>query len=144
MYLRSVASAIALIGVLAGCVTVTSQTPPPASLPAPSLATVPASECHPVAVTGVVRSDPADPRAVWLETTPQGQRVEVVWPVGYWAEWKILGDELYLQVYDSWGRPFMTTTDIPSPNHTCESGRPNTVLLMQTPPDAWVDVLRKG
>jgi hypothetical protein len=131
VYVRRATSVVALITVLAGCVTVTPQTELPASLPVPSLTTVPIRVCDPVAVTGVLHTDPSDPRVAWLET-PEGDRVEVVWPLGYRAKWITPSGELWLEVDDAKGRMFMTTNDIPSRNHVCESGRPNTVLLMQT------------
>jgi hypothetical protein len=131
MYLRFMASVVTSTAVLAGCVAVTTQTEPPASLPLPHLASIPARMCEPVAVTGVLRTDPGDPRVAWLETS-EGVRVEVVWPPRYSARWITLGRELFLEVLDPQGRQFMTTTDIPSPNHICDSGLPNTVLLMRT------------
>jgi hypothetical protein len=131
MYRRRIAFVVALTAALAGCVTVTTQTEPPASLTVPHLATIPARTCDPVAITGVLRTDPGDPRVAWLETS-DGMRIEVVWPTGYTATWMTLGRELFLEVHDPQGRLFMTTTDIPNPSHICDSGRPNTVLLMQT------------
>jgi hypothetical protein len=128
---RQMGSVAVLTALLAGCVTVTTQTEPPASLPVPHLTTVPTRTCDPVAVTGVLHTDPGDPRVAWLETS-DGARIEVVWPTGYAASWITLGRELFLEVHDPQGRLFMTTTDIPNPNHICDSGRPNTVLLMQT------------
>jgi hypothetical protein len=99
----------------------------------PDITTIPARTCDPVAVTGVLRTDPGDPRVAWLETS-EGVRIEVAWPSGYAASWITLGRELFLEVRDAQGRQFMTTNDIPSQSHICDSGRPNTVLLMQTDP----------
>jgi len=134
----SVALVIAALAILAGCGTEAPLTPAPSSttsvsIPPPRLTTIPVSTCQRAAVSGVIRSDPADPHFVWLEGS-NGQRIDVVWPIGYRAEWKTLGTERYIEVYDARGRAFITTTDIPSPEHGCESGRPNTVLLMQTSP----------
>ena len=84
-------------------------------------------------ISGVLRSDTADPHVAWLETD-NGLRIEVVWPTGYRAAWNTFGDGPWLEVYDLKGRLFMTTTDIPSAGHICDAGRPGTVLLMQTDP----------
>ena len=121
MYRRRIASVVALTAVLAGCVTVTTPTEPPASLPVPHLTTIPVRTCDPVAVTGVLRTDPGDPRVAWLETS-EGVRIEVVWPTCDTASWITLGRELFLEVHDPQGRQFMTTTDIPNPNYICDSG----------------------
>jgi len=135
VYSRAIFLILALIALLAGCIGVPPRTTPsvswPASFPPPSLTTIPISVCHPVAVTGVLRSDPTDVSVAWLET-PEGDRIEVAWPVGYRANWNMLGGEPWLEVQDAQGRPFITTTDIPNPSHVCDSGRPNTVVLMQT------------
>lgn len=125
---------IAVVGVLGGCALTPFQSGPSTSVAPFSLTTISTRACHHVDLAGYsLRTDPADSHAAWLEND-KGQRIEVVWPSGYRAEWNLLGDVPWLAVYDAKGRLFMTTTDIPAARHVCDSGQPGTVLLMQTDP----------
>jgi hypothetical protein len=117
---------------LAGCVSVISEPEPPASLPTPSLVTVPVTSCRAVAGTGVLRSDPQRVPPVWLETPGGGKNV--AFPTGYRAMWRSAGGSIYIEVLDETGRLFMTTTDVVGLGHICESGLQDTVLLMRTTP----------
>jgi hypothetical protein len=133
MHWRRASLLVALAGMLGGCISITSETQTPGPLPAPSIPTILSTVCRQVKISGVLQSDPADPHVAWL-ATDQEERIEVVWPMGYRAQWNTFGDQPWLEVYDTKGRLFMTTTDIPSARHVCDAGRPGTVLLMQTDP----------
>jgi hypothetical protein len=121
MAVRLVAGLV-VAGVLSGCGLLTDPSEGRAQI-----ATIPATVCHPVSVRGVLRSDPADSHAVWLEDET-GKRVDVVFPTGYWAEFRPLGEGTYIWVYAPDGRLAATTTDVVT--GACDAGMPGAVLLM--------------
>lgn len=129
---RRILAIVLVLVMLGGCVGAPTPTQRPTSFdPAPSLATIPALVCHTTPITGELASDPRDPHVAWL-VTPEGERVEVIWPTGYTAQFTWLGEQLVLEVFDNKGRPYIATNA--SPRKTCDAGRPGTVLLMQTAP----------
>jgi hypothetical protein len=127
---RRASSLVVLTTLLIGCGSLVVSAPPvvPRSFdPEPTLWTVSTRECEPTGITGVLHSDPADPRVAWL-VTPDERRVEVVWPTGYRARFVWVGGMLALEVFDDKARLFATTTDVFT--RTCSTGRPDVVLLM--------------
>ena len=51
--------------------------------------------CRGVGLDGVLRSSISDPHLFWMEDRVTGQRVELIWPAGYYAR-----DDVGLEVVD--------------------------------------------
>ena len=51
--------------------------------------------CRGVGLDGILRSSPSDPRLFWMEDRTTRERVELIWPAGYYAR-----DDLGLEVID--------------------------------------------
>jgi hypothetical protein len=54
--------------------------------------------CRGVGLDGILRSSPSDPRRFWMEDRKTGDRVDLIWPAGYYAR-----DDAGLEVVDGSG-----------------------------------------
>lgn len=57
-----------------------------------------ATGCRGVGLDGILRSSPSDQRLFWLEDRTTGERVDLIWPAGYYAR-----DDFGLEVVDDSG-----------------------------------------
>jgi hypothetical protein len=94
------------------------------------LPTVPvavSSACRGIGIEAVLHGDPGDSRIAWL-TLSDGTRREVVWPAGYRARFRSVGDVVALEVLDAGGRLVIGESDVVS--GACTTADEDVVLLM--------------
>lgn len=84
--MRLLTGALVLAVLLTGCANVALPTDPE---------WVAGRGCRGVGVDGILRGSKADPRVAWMADNLSGERVELIWPVGYHARFSV-----YLEVLD--------------------------------------------
>ena len=95
--------AAALAGVFIAC---SSDVPGPTAI-VRALRTMPAGDaCGGVGTSAVLRGAPGDPDVAWLESFPERDRQNVIWPTGFYAAF-----DPTITVFDASGRPQMRDGD---------------------------------
>jgi hypothetical protein len=98
----------------------------------PALPTIPqpaGTACRGIGLDAVLHGDPADPRLAWL-TTADRRRIDVVWPAGYRATFRAVGDQRVLEVLDASGTYVIGESDVVHGGCTTPDAR---VVLLEPP-----------